>query len=167
MRNLYLLCGKPGCGKTTLAIEMKRKYKMIHLSADHFMLNLFGEIQERDIFEQKLNACKEIIYEISKQLLESNNDVVLDFGFWTKNERNYVKNLFAEYNVVLIYLDLNNEKIFEQITKRNNNLQSNEYYIDRETFEFLSSKFEEPTIDEVPIVVKDVYSFIKSIESKK
>ncbi len=151
MNKLYLLCGKPGCGKTTLAKRLNKEYGAIHLSADDFMLKLFGEIADRKLFEEKSNATKNLIYELCKQLLV-NNDVVLDFGFWTKDERNYVKLLFGNSNVILVYMKLDNKKIFNQIQHRNENLKENEYFMDKPTFDFLSSKFEEPTEDENPII---------------
>lgn len=147
MNNLILLCGKTGCGKTTLASRLKNECGVIHLSADNFMLKLFGEISDRELFDQSLTKCKNLIYEITEQLL-AKNDVVLDFGFWGKSERDYVKSIFKNHNVILIYLKLDDEKIFNQIINRNQNLKENEYYIDKSTFDFLSKKFEEPTIDE-------------------
>ena len=102
MRNLYLLCGKVGSGKTTIAKFLSDNYGVIHFSADDFMLKLFGEIEDREIFNQKLNATKDLIYEICDKLLDK-NDVVLDFGFWTKKERNDLIKRFPKHNVVLIY----------------------------------------------------------------
>lgn len=152
MNNLYLLCGKPGCGKSTFAKRLNTEFGMIHLSADDFMLKLFGEIKDRKMFDEKLNACKNLIFELSKQLLVK-NDVVLDFGFWTKKERSEVKSLFENSNVILLYLKLDDDTIFKQIEKRNANLKDNEYYMDKNTYEFLSSKFEEPISEENAIVV--------------
>lgn len=136
--------GKTGCGKTTLANKLKNELGVIHLSADNFMLKLFGEISDRQLFDQSLAKCKNLIYEITEQLLVK-NDVVLDFGFWSKSERDNVKSIFKNHNVILIYLKLDDEKIFNQILNRNQNLKENEYYIDKSTFDFLSKKFEEPT----------------------
>lgn len=152
MSNLILLCGKPGSGKTTIAKELINKYKMIHFSADDFMLKFFGEIKDRDLFNEKLNACKDKIYEISEQLLSNDIDVVLDFGFWTKEERDYIRDRFKAYNVIVVYLKLDNEIIFERIENRNNNLQENEYYMDKNTFLILSGFFEEPQEDENLII---------------
>ena len=41
------------------------------------MLKLFGEIEEREVFNQKLNAVKNLIYEICDKLLDNNkiNDI--------------------------------------------------------------------------------------------
>lgn len=143
MKNLIILCGKPGCGKTTLAKKLKEKSGIVHLSLDDFMLNLFGEIEDRKVFEEKLKACRDLVYEITDQLLPK-VDVVFDFGFWTKEERDGLRKRFKDFNVIIVYLNLDDETIFGQISKRNKNLKPNEYYIDRETYDFFCSKFEVP-----------------------
>lgn len=154
MNNLYLLCGKPGCGKTTLAKKLNKELGLIHLSADDVMLKLFGEIENKEIFDDKLKAVKNLIYEHCEQLLVK-NDVVLYFGFWTKEERNNVKFRFKNANVILVYLNPSDDEILERIEKRNASLKNNEYFMDKATFKALSSKFEEPTADENAIIFSD------------
>ena len=158
MGKLFLLCGKPGSGKTTLAKSLKEKYGLIHFSADDFMLKLFGEIEDRKLFDEKLRVTKDLIYQICDDVLVDNN-VVLDFGFWTKVEREEIKERFKNYEVIIVYLKLDEDKIFKQIEKRNTNLKDDEYFMDLNTFKILSSKFEEPT-DEECIVCEDTNSFV-------
>ena len=52
--------------------------------------------------------------------------------------------MFKNFNVILIYLALSDDIIFERISARNKNLKPNEYLMDRETYNILSSKFECP-----------------------
>lgn len=162
MGKLFLLCGKPGSGKTTLAKSLKEKFGLIHFSADDFMLKLFGEIEDRELFDKKLNATKDLIYQICDDVLVKNN-VVLDFGFWTKIEREKLKNRFKNYDVILVYLKLDDEKIFSQIENRNSNLKDNEYFMDLNTFKILSSKFEEPTKDEC-VICENTIKFVEEFK---
>ena len=69
MGKLVLLCGKPGCGKTTLAKFLDEKFNFIHFSADYFMLSLFGKIKDRNEFEESLKKCKEVIFDLSKKYM--------------------------------------------------------------------------------------------------
>ena len=162
MGKLFLLCGKPGSGKTTLAKSLKEKFGLIHFSADDFMLKLFGEIEDRNLFDKKLKATKELIYQICDDILVNNN-VVLDFGFWAKTEREELKNRFKNHKVVIVYLKLDEEKIFSQIENRNLNLKDNEYFMDLNTFKILSSKFEEPTSEEC-VICEDTIKFVEEFK---
>ncbi|MBQ8845294.1 MAG: ATP-binding protein [Clostridia bacterium] len=162
MNQLVLLCGKVGCGKTTIATFLKENHNFIHFSADDFMLKLFGEISDQTLFQTNLNKCKELIYGITKNLLSANCNVVLDFGFWTKNEREYVKNLFKNFNVKIVYLKLERDENLKRISNRNSNLKENEYFIDEATFDILSSKFEEPKNEDF-IIFKDIKSLEKDL----
>lgn len=162
MSQLVLLCGKVGCGKTTIANFLKENHNFIHFSADEFMLRLFGEVQDQNLFQTNLNKCKELIYDITKNLLSANCNVVLDFGFWTKNEREYVKDKFKNFNINFVYLKLEREENLRRISQRNCNLKDNEYYIDETIFDILSSKFEEPKDEEI-IVFKDINSLLKDL----
>lgn len=166
MGKLVLLCGKPGCGKTTLAKFLEDKFNFLHFSADEFMLNLFGEIQNRVEFEDKLKKCKNIIYDITKKMLDKNIDVVLDFGFWTKNERFDVSKIFAKYDFVFVYLKLKDDEIFNRIENRNKHLGESEYFMDKETFKFLSSKFEDFGKDENCIIYQNDNKLIKDLNLK-
>ena len=162
MGKLFLLCGKPGSGKTTLANSLKEKFGIIHFSADDFMLKLFGEIEDRHLFDKKLKVTKDLIYQICDDVLRSNN-VVLDFGFWTKSEREQVINRFKNYEVIIIYLKLDEDKIFNQIEKRNANLKDSEYFMDLNTFNILSSKFEEPTNEEY-VICNNTKEFVEEFK---
>lgn len=162
MSQLVLLCGKVGCGKTTIANFLKENHNFIHFSADEFMLRLFGEVQDQNLFQTNLNKCKELIYDITKNLLSANCNVVLDFGFWTKNEREYVKDKFKNFNINFVYLKLEREENLRRISQRNCNLKDNEYYIDETIFDILSSKFEEPKDEEI-IIFKDKNSLLKDL----
>ena len=164
MKNLFLLCGKPGSGKTTLANLMVKKYGFILFSADDFMLKLFGEIEDREIFNKKLNACKELIYEICLKILNK-TDVVLDFGFWTKDERQYVREKFSKYQVKTVYMKLKDDEIFKRIEKRNTELKENEYFMDEETFKFLASKFEEPDNEKDVFIFNNLEEFCDFLEN--
>jgi len=143
MGKVIALCGKSGSGKSTLSKYIQKKYNAIPFSADQYMLRLFGEIKDRDVFEEKLSLCKELIYEVSQEILKYTN-VVYDFGFWHKNERDYLRQKF-EGDLVFIYLRLKDEKILSQIERRNSQLADGEYYMDQSTYETLASMFEEPT----------------------
>jgi predicted kinase len=66
MNKIFALCGKPGSGKSYIANKIAKHYKSIIFSADKIMIKLFGEINGREVFDNKLKLCKEMIYETIK-----------------------------------------------------------------------------------------------------
>ncbi len=150
MGKVIALCGKPGSGKSTLSKHIKETYNAVPFSADNYMLRLFGEIEDRDIFEEKLALCKELIYDVSQDILNYTN-VVYDFGFWSKNERDYLRQRF-EGNVLFIYINLSDETILNQIKHRNAHLSDGDYYMDETTYEIFARMFEEP-VDETDVIL--------------
>jgi len=164
MNKIYALCGKPGSGKSYVANEIVRHFKSIIFSADKIMLKLFGEIDGRELFENKWKICKEVIYEISDNILENTNgDIIFDFGFWTKADRKSLKERFNKYNVIFIYINTDDNTRWERIEERNKNNNSNNYFFDKETFEYLSKLFEDFSENEEYITFENIEKLIMEI----
>lgn len=145
-----------------MAKYISSNYKAVPFSADYFMLKLYGSIQERELFEYRLLSCKDLIYEISEQVLKNTN-VVLDFGFWTESERKEVISRFSGNKVITIYMKLGDEIILERLENRNANLRMGEYDIDEPTFYYLSSQFQVPGKEESVIVFESLEQLDKDI----
>ncbi|HCC07309.1 MAG TPA: hypothetical protein DEP72_04000 [Clostridiales bacterium] len=154
MPTLYMLCGKVGSGKSTYARKMEAEQGVIHFSADDYMLHFYGHLDGREAHEAALIKCEEMIYRTCEKLLGLEHSVVLDFGFWKRAKRDYIRERFAKYDVRLIYLNYSDEVIRERVHHRNKNLKENEYEIPDHEYELFSSWFEEPGEDEKAEVVK-------------
>ena len=142
MSKIILLCGKIGSGKTTLAKQLEKEKGFVCFSADEKMLKNYGEIHDKNEFREKLTECISQIFDESLTLLKKGISVVLDFGFWTKKERDEAKKIFENFDVELVYLKSDDVENLKRISKRNT--QKNAYYFDEETYYFLMKKFEEP-----------------------
>ena len=92
-------------------------------------------------------------------------NVIIDYGYWNKNERNYAKLYFIKrkIEVELHYCDTDDETRKKRLLERNNKLQNgirinsiNErvYIIDEELRERLDLKFEKPMENEIDVVIK-------------
>ena len=161
MNRIFALCGKIGSGKSYVADIISKEYNGIIFSLDKIMLKLFGEIDGRELFENKCRICKEMIYEICENILETTNgNIIFDFGFWTKTERNYLKERFRKYKIIFIYTKTNDNIRWERIEKRNKENRIDSYIFDRETFDFLSNLFEEFNKEEEYILIDDINNLI-------
>jgi len=164
MNRVFALCGKIGSGKSYIADKISKEYNGIIFSADKIMLKLFGEIDGRGLFEEKYGICKEMIYEICENILENTNgNIIFDFGFWTKKGRNEVKERFKKFKVIFIYIKTDDDTRWKRIEKRNKENKIDNYYFDRETFDFLSNLFEEFCEGEEYILFEDIKQLIGEI----
>ena len=167
VNKILALCGKPGSGKSYVANEIVKHYKGVIFSVDKIMLKLFGEIDGRELFENKLEICKEIIYEISDNILENTNgNIIFDFGFWTRVDRKYLKERFNKYNVIFVYMNTDGNIRWKRMEKRNEIINSNNYVFDKETFEFISKLFENFSEDEEYITFNNIEELIIEIKNR-
>lgn len=87
MATLHLMVGLPGSGKTTEAIKLEYEYKALRLTPDEWQYFLFGhDISDKE-HDERHTKVEELMWEIAVKVLKSGVDVILDFGFWTKSER--------------------------------------------------------------------------------
>ena len=110
MSKVILTCGKICCGKTTYAQKLCKEYNAILLSVDEITLALFG----RDAGENHdtyVERTEEYLFEKSIELIESGINVVLDWGFWTKEERDYAREFYKSKNIEceFHYIDISDE----------------------------------------------------------
>jgi predicted kinase len=84
---VYLMVGLPGAGKTSRAKELETSAPALRLTPDEWQIALFGDQNppdERDLVEGKL-------VQLGMRAAELGVNVVLDFGFWSTDERSALR----------------------------------------------------------------------------
>jgi predicted kinase len=87
MALLHLMVGLPGSGKTTLARALERDLPALLLSPDAVQIALFGDGMTDPLHETRHAAVEAVLWEVALSALRAGADVVLDFGFWSRAER--------------------------------------------------------------------------------
>ena len=154
---VYLICVRPCAGKTTHAKHLESKLNAIRFSTDEWMSTLYnidGNFDEK--YRNNKLKCKELIWKLCKSLIPLGIDIILDFGFWKKFERDAYKSKIKETGAtpILHYLPAPNNTLKGRIKNRNKNLPFGVFYISDINFEKWISWFEPPLKDEEAIVIK-------------
>jgi len=151
MTEIVLCCGKVSCGKSTFARKLEAAHGYFPFSADEWMLHFYGEPPEREVFEQQLARCKEMIYRMAERLLARGVNVVLDFGFWKKAERRAIQERFtaAGFATRLVYFPIDQAQQITWLEQRQLGSGREHFRFDIETVDILNGMFEPPSGDEV------------------
>jgi predicted kinase len=83
---LFMMVGLPGAGKSTLAKEIEAEHNALRLTPDDWIVALFGNDarNQRDGARDPVEALQ---WEVAKRVLALGTNVVLDWGFWSRQER--------------------------------------------------------------------------------
>lgn len=157
MVKVYLICGKICSGKTTYAEKLCTQNNAVLLSVDEITLALFGQHCD-DKHDEYTEKAKDYLLNKSLELIEKNINVVLDWGFWTKEERKTVKEFFKSRGIEceLHYIEISDETWKSRIVQRNNAVLAEEtsaYYVDDNLATKFASVFEVPTQDEIDFIL--------------
>ncbi|MCH5197427.1 MAG: ATP-binding protein [Oscillospiraceae bacterium] len=156
MPNVILICGKICCGKTAYAQKLCVENNAVLLSVDEIMLELFGQTcgDKHDEYTEK---AKLYLLRKSLELIQKGINIVLDWGFWTREERKEIKEFYVSRGIKseLHYIDISDEIWRFRMNKRNNAVLAEEtsaYYIDDNLAAKFASIFEAPSKDEIDII---------------
>lgn len=145
MADVYIMCGKVGSGKTTYATEFVETIGGVVLSVDEWMLTAYGRDVPCSEHKSYVDRIKEGLFRDGHKILRRGIPIILDFGFWTKDERDAARVAFSEYEVQLVYMDVDDEVLYERVASRNKAGRALDYHMSRETHEALNRRFEEPS----------------------
>jgi predicted kinase len=149
MPTAHMIHGYLGAGKTTFARHLEAKLGAIRFSDDEWMTRLYGKDPPLELFAGYRRNVWDLAQRVWTRCLTLGLDVVLDFGFWARAERDLVRALVAAAGAkhILYELACPETEAWQRVQTRNSNLQGS-FLITRATFEFLKARFEPLANDE-------------------
>jgi len=155
MAKVSMMCGKICSGKSTYAESLRKKYKAVILSVDEITLALFGQ-NTGEKHDDYVERTEEYLYEKSLDIIDIGIDVILDWGFWTKKERDFAREFYSAKNIQFEfhYIDIDDKEWYRRLHKRNRDVLAkkiNAYYVDDGLAAKFNSIFEKPDISEIDI----------------
>ena len=156
MARLILVCGPTGVGKTTYSQSQSKEIEAVLFSIDPWMQTLFSKDMASLDYSwmiERVNRCYEQIWQVSKQILAINGNVILDLGFTTKAQRDIFSNRAKEMNInaEVHYLDAPTDIRKQRVEKRNIEKDPAVYAFEVTDmmFNFMEPKFEIPDQNEL------------------
>lgn len=155
MATLHLMVGLPGSGKTTYARNHAKEWNALVLTPDVWHTALFGddfsgadESPEHDVRHSRI---ENLMWKTAGELLNMGVNVVLDFGFWAKSEREglrqWAKSLGAGCQVH--YMDVPLDEILTRLEKRNSQNNGDVFQVRPEDLHKWAAQFEVPDSEEL------------------
>lgn len=156
MSRVFLICGKICSGKSYYAKELKALNNAVILSTDEATFDLIENEQGEfyDVFAKRVNLY---LRKKAVEICSSGANVILDWGFWTKADRNeiseFLKNTGTEFE--WHYIDVPDEVWNKNITKRNKRIEEgrggSDFFVDEGLLKKLNSMFEVPCKSEIDV----------------
>jgi len=151
MATLYLMVGLPCSGKTTRAKELENEIFAIRLTPDEWHVNLFGHDVADPEHDKRHYLIEDMLWQIAARALSLGTNIILDFGFWAKEERDdyraRAQKLGARSEAV--FMDVEEEELLKMVRQRNENLTNTIHYIPEELMLSSFRIFQKPDADEL------------------
>lgn len=153
---LIILSGLPGSGKSTSAEKLKVERNAILLWPDYYAKALVKDIQDKEEYHRIRTKVKDLLFEMMQQLLQVGATVIIERGFYKREERNKYVNLARELqaNVELYFFDIPFQTLWERLEKRNKLLPDGALPVSFEELKHWSGSFEVPNEEELKMYDK-------------
>ncbi|MFH0257988.1 AAA family ATPase [Vibrio rumoiensis] len=150
MTNIYFVCGFIGSGKTTYSKALADQHGAFRFSIDEWMIPLYGEHMEREVFERRLAILQELFKESALQLFSLGVPVIFDFGFWRKADRDSFTDWATKVGIKseVHYLDVSFDTCKQRAFARNSDLNGKSYEMTSEMLDLFWSWFDPPASNE-------------------
>ncbi len=144
---VFLIVGLPGAGKTTRAKELETSAPALRLTPDEWQIALFGDQNppdKRDLVEGKL-------VELGMRAAALGTNVVLDFGFWGRDERSALRWIARRVGARsrVVYLPIDHEEQRSRVVTRFATAPGQTFHMSEVELEQWRAQFQAPDDEEL------------------
>ena len=107
MAAIHLICGFMGFGKTTLAKKLEEELPAVRFTHDDFMRELYSRNLPDDQFRVAYKRIDNLIWQLAEKCIKAGANVILDYGFWSKNVRKKVNKRAKEITPDVVFHNVN------------------------------------------------------------
>ena len=152
MSTLHLTCGLPCAGKTTLALELEREHNALRLTSDEWMIRFFGPDRHDRAWEEATRSrLEQAMFDMALRVLALGTDVILDFGVWSREEREDFRGRAAAIGArsELHFVDAPLDALIRRVHARNAALPPGTYPIAEQEMREFATWLQRPDADEL------------------
>jgi predicted kinase len=151
MATLFLMCGLPGSGKTTLAKQIESERDALRLTPDEWIARLFGQSLTPPALDWCRDPVESVQWEVAARTLSLGINVILDFGFWSRTEREEFRARAAALGAgsEIYFLDVPRAELSARLAARNVELPPGTFHVTETQLDAWWQVFEPPTPDEL------------------
>ena len=128
----------------------------LRLTPDEWQIWLFGQDAHDPAHDMRHSLIEAQLWKIAERALVLGTSIILDFGFWAKEEREdyrmRAQALGARSEVV--FMDVGDEELLRRLRERNGRLTDTTFYIPEESMRGWISSFQKP--DEGELIPREV-----------
>lgn len=152
--------GKICSGKSTYSRKIRDERGMVLLIVDEAILRVFGVKPDLEKIGEAYGKLVEYVLELAAQFAESGHDVVLESGYFGKEDRDWYRSFFTKRGVPYEwhYLDVTDETQRKNIEKRNAEHKEGEsttFYVTDKMLAMFNGLFIPPESDKVDVWVNN------------
>lgn len=147
---VYILCGFIGAGKTTFAQELEVRTGAVRITKDEWLIRLIGNDPTIDGYADYDHKIVQLSRDVAFQLVEKGIDVILDEGFWAREERALMRRRIEEMGaeVALYYLDTPIDTIRDRVARRSTDPPKDSFRISEALLDYYLPFWQPPNEDE-------------------
>ena len=156
MSKIIAICGKICCGKSYYAKQIKEKENAVILSIDEATYDLIDN-EQGEFYNAFAEIVNKYLMKKAVEIVKAGCNVILDWGFWTKAERQETTKYFNQFGIDVEwhYVGIEQLRWKQLIEERNNKIKNgnggSDFYVDEGLLNKMLSKFEEQSKDEINV----------------
>ncbi len=153
MATLHLMVGLPCSGKTTFAQKLEIEQHALRLTTDEWHVPLFGQDATEAQHDARHSQIEALLWDVGRRALELGMNVILDFGFWAREEREDYRLRAKRLGVrsKVHFLDPPTDELLRRLAKRNAEPSQKVFHISEEQMTPWIAFFQRPMPDELEL----------------
>ncbi len=153
MAKVILICGKIASGKSYFADKLKKENNAVILSCDELFKMIFKDDQGEK-HDEITKRIRQYIYKKSVEIVRAGTDVILEFGFWSRENRKSVSEYYKQCGIQTewYYIMISDDDWKLNINERNKEVlagRSDAFFVDDGLLQKMNNLFEEPMESEI------------------